>query len=229
MNLKFLKTLAYASNWMYSPPTTKPPIDWKVLHRDNELGMLTNGTTCIYSFRGTTTGADIMEDMRAFVNPSACVLSFPFNSELYSDALPLAERLMYIPQCPTYDVYFTGHSLGGSLAVTVAWIQGGIIGYPQGKVVTFGEPPSCCAKGKLVESHLRVINGRSNKHDPIPAWRDGDIGHCEDSKVLWLSDMSIDNDDDQPYDFISKNILMHRMTRYIYSLTKRDSILMEEI
>lgn len=226
MNLKFLKTLAYINSWMYSSSTISPVDNWKVLHKDKDIALLTNDTTCIYAFRGTANGEDIMEDLRAFVNEYSCMMSEePFNGELFGVALPLFEQLIDIPACPTDDVYFTGHSLGGSLAATVGWMRGETLGKP--RVVTFGEPPSCCLKGQLVDDHLRVVNGHPGKHDPIPGWRKGFINHCESSQVFWLDSKTIDGDDDTPYDFKLQDIHMHSIANYIYSLGSTSSIMAE--
>ena len=217
MNLKFLKILAQASAWIYTPQSN-PPDTWRTLYHDNEMGLLFNGSTCIYAFKGTDSYKSAVEDVKAFVDPEACIYENWYNLELYSDSITYADKVEYKVKCPTSDKYFTGHSLGGSIAVTTAYLYDMSI-----PTVTFGEPRTCCYYSNLLENHVRVINGNPKAHDPIPGFTVNKRvnTHCEFSKVLWTDSSSapLDSTVDIPTDFEVRYIQKHSIKDYIDQLS----------
>jgi hypothetical protein len=82
---------------------------------------------------------------------------------------------------PGYEVWLTGHSMGGSMAMIMAFRMANLLERPP-VVYSFGQPRTGnAAFGRLVDRRLRKLVRLVNAADPIPNWPQCDFsanGSC---------------------------------------------------
>lgn len=202
-----LLLFALLSEWVYDPSA---PVPWGLtpLLIEERVSVVTdNSGTCVVVFRGTDSINDLFEDLIAQAT-SRCgddKLLVPFTNSYNEIDMERVGAIVNGPPCRTN--YLTGHSLGGAMA-TIAKVKGKI----PGKVITFGEPRTCCG---ISDDGTRIVN----KRDPIPALPvHSTVSHCADHGIELPTHTDV-YDKDWPTLAVNYNVMDHRISHYITDLT----------
>jgi hypothetical protein len=213
----FILQCAILSGWVYNTRNALPTGIEPILLEKRLAIVLDRHGTCVVTFRGTDSVDDLLEDLLSQTDQH-CNDDTGFVKQFEDSFVHIGhhvhERVKNILSLRCNGVVvFTGHSLGGAMA-TIAPKLYGIVDY---KVITFGEPRTCC-RGPGVTT-MRVVHNR----DVIPAlplpWHVHSISHCGATSLHIPSNEYIS---DFYWPSISTNydLLDHAMVKYINALYK---------
>jgi len=155
-----------ASQAAYSETTLQTPLAHVLIKQD--------GQAVIVAFRGTANVRDALTDAECF--PLDNHLHRGFDHAYDSIAVPLMDALVRLVDDGGENLYFTGHSLGGALAVLAGWFF--YQHYPTAKVITFGQPRignaqfAAMCKARLQDRHWRFVN-QEDVVPRLPLWTMG--------------------------------------------------------
>ena len=232
--MNFSKTLTTDCLWLSNQAYSKNPSDClerglKVLdvlfntETENVLYYNKKKNAIIVSFRGTSSKSDVLTDLKVFPS-KAFGRNFRVHSgflKAYLDTLKndgLAEKVVRaIVETKADKLVFTGHSLGGALAMIayLDFFEALKSLSVSSRVITFGQPRLLYGKARknefvvksnLGEYALRIINGRDLVSKLPPFW----MGYRHSGKVLQLPS--------RKYDMFG--ILAHTSDNYNKSLEK---------
>lgn len=214
-------TFALLSEWIYDPHHKPWPVGEEyhpvVYNRRVALVASRDNNTCIVVHRGTASADDIYYDILAELD-GTCVDGGDYLEafkESYDDE---SHDLIYnaIPEVGCYDIYSTGHSLGGVTAIIAYKTKlSGLVN----TVVTFGSPKMCCGEDLVADDNILRV---TNKYDPVPALPmhlKDNVFHC--GKKVYYPDTREWDDEDYLMDFPKfphGSFLQHRIARYIMML-----------
>lgn len=207
---------AILSMWIYN---TGSPTHFTPLIQSDRVAVMSDNGMCVVVFRGTDSIYDFYEDIMSQADQrcsaSGFITHFEESFEAIGDDTHVGVKSTIDNECGG-TVYFTGHSLGGAMA-TIAPHKYGLRDY---KVITFGEPKTCCWDMSTGEDTLlitRVVNDK----DPIPALPESttvkNIKHCG-ATVLKLPSNVFAWDYNWPTLKENNRILDHRMMSYVNNL-----------
>lgn len=205
---------ALLSQWIYTPTLSPPPWGLTPLLIEERVAVVTDkeSGTCVVVFRGTDSIDDFFEDLISQVTDrcdNEMGILKPFLDSYKKIDMQKVKDVVKGPECRTKGIYLTGHSLGGAMA-SIAKLKSDVYG----KVVTFGEPRTCCNTDHETYG-LRVVN----KRDPIPALPlHTNVRHCANHGLLLPSNV---DQYGKRWPSLPDNysILDHRMSHYITDLS----------
>lgn len=192
--------------WVYDDHKTPLPVGFTPLLSHPRVALLTSGSTCFVVFRGTASLDDVVKDIMSFdgrCDESGFNVGFMNSYNEMSKQHVEIKALIHNHQCS--HVHFTGHSLGGAMAIIAAYR------HANATVVTFGGPKMCCDRQDI--SLVRfVANG-----DPVPTLPGPPLYHCG-RHAITLPGWNDVYDKTWPSLVDHHDILSHRMSNYIQQL-----------
>ena len=171
-----LKACALFSLWVYHQDETNYPVQFNKLIVNERVVLSELDSVCFLAFRGSHSLEDFMNDLKSQTFQECSENGFLKGFEESFSEITIHEQIKdKISSSCGGGVFFTGHSLGGSLSTIASKkyevdIKNGAI--------TFGTPRTCC-NDHHVDNGMRFVN----KHDIIPALPEPfevkKVHHCE--------------------------------------------------
>lgn len=209
--IKILVLLAQICKWVYDTKNDFSVVGFENMVANERVALLKNKKgMCIVAHRGTYSLDDIEKDIFAQIDP-ICKKSNYVDS--FYESFKEETNGLDLENCS--EIIFTGHSLGGVMAI----IHGEKFHKEHSEkkisIVTFGAPKACCIEKKeLGFSILRVENAR----DPIPSLpftpKDS-VVHCSSHSLHANSQKVIFKSPTLPIPSIDMKINYHHIDKYL--------------
>lgn len=214
-----LLAFAILSEWVYNPYTRDIPMGiFNPIIVSDRVTLFSSEDSCVATYRGTDSVQDLFDDLMAQTKQHCDIrdgflLEFLVSfDEIGTHVHHEIEQELKGDKCKGKNIYFTGHSLGGAMAM-IAPREYGIDNFE--KIITFGGPKLCCWGFSMDnEKIIRVVNER----DPIPALPEpfevDELQHCG-SHVVSLPSKKEFDDFNWPSLKNNYDLFDHRISSYI--------------
>lgn len=177
-----IKTCAILSNLAYQDKLEFRNYKHKFItdsETDTQVHVLSSKYTVIVVFRGTESAQDAKQDLKSAKSDNVHV---GFSQCLLSVRAELMIAL-YAAKFQNKKVYFTGHSLGGSLAILAA----AVLPVKPYRIITFGAPMVGNEAFKELYKYHDITYRYENKLDPIPRLPSDKLGYIPVGSLCWIS------------------------------------------